>query len=66
MNEHLVPELINCCVVKPGNSLAETGPMSEAIALRLTCVPSLVLDHFELQSDPSRLNHALPGGIYHA
>jgi len=52
--------------MKLSNSRAKAGPMSEAIALGLTCVPRLDLDHFESQSDSSRLNQRLPGGIYHA
>ena len=35
MNEHLVPKIINLCVVKLSNSGA------------ITCVPRLDLDHFE-------------------
>jgi hypothetical protein len=56
MNEHLVPKIINLCVVKLSNSRAKAGPMSEAIALGLTRVPRLVLDYFESQADSSRPN----------
>ena len=61
MNEHLVPKLINLCVVKLSSCLAKVGPMSEAIALGLTRVPRLDLDHFESQYDSPRLNQRLPG-----
>ncbi len=61
MNEHLVPKIINLCVVKLSNSRAKAGPMSEAIALGLTCVPRLDLNHFESQSDSPRLNQRFPG-----
>ena len=75
MIEHLVPKIINLCVAymevgegreqerklcKLSNSRAKAGPMSEAIALGLTCVPRLDLDHFESQSDSTRLNQRLP------
>ena len=56
MNEHLVPKIINLCVVKLSNSWAKAGPMSEASALGLTCVPRLDLDYFESQADSPRLN----------
>ena len=58
MNEHLVPKIINLCVVKLSNSCAKAGPMSgaqpmseanalaEAIALGLTCDWRLDLAHF--------------------
>jgi hypothetical protein len=60
MNEHLVPKIINLCVVKLSNSCAKAGPMSEANALGLACVPRLDLDYFESQADSSRLNQRLP------
>ena len=60
MNEHLVSKMISLCVVKLSISPAKAGPMSEANALGLTCVPRLDLDHFELQSDSLRLNQRLP------
>ena len=49
--------------VKLSNSPAKAGPMSAAIALGLTCVPRLELDHFESQPDSSRLNPRLPGSV---
>ena len=51
--------------MKLGNSRAKAGPMSESIALGLTRVPRLDLDHFASQSDSPRLNQRLPG-TYHA
>ena len=39
--------------------------MSEAIALGLTCVPRLDLDHFASQFDSPRLNQRLPN-VEHA
>ena len=45
--------------VKLSNNRAKAGPMSAAIAVGLTCVPRLDLDHFESQSDSSRLNQRL-------
>ena len=60
MNEHLVPKRINLCVVKLSNSWAKAGPMSEAIALGLTCISRLDLDHFESQSDSLRPDQWLP------
>jgi hypothetical protein len=59
MNERVVPKMINFCVVKLSNSPAKAGPMSEAIALGLTCVPRLDLDHFESQPDSPRINQRL-------
>jgi len=59
MIEHLVPKIINLCAVKLSNSGAKAGPMSVAIALGLACVPRLDLDHFESQSDSTRLNQRL-------
>ncbi len=56
MNEHLVSKIINLCVVKLSNSRAKAGPMSEANALGLACVPRLDLDYFESQADSPRLN----------
>jgi hypothetical protein len=56
MNEHLVSKIINLCVVKLSNSCAKAGPMSEANALGLACVPRLDLDYFESQADSPRLN----------
>jgi hypothetical protein len=47
MNEHLASKIINLCVVKLSNRGAKAGPMSEAIALGLTCVSRLDLDYFE-------------------
>ena len=50
--------------MKLSNSPAKAGPMSEAIAVGLTC-PSFInkgrldLDHFESQSDSPRLNQRL-------
>ncbi len=46
--------------MKLSNSRAKAGPMSAAIAVGLTCVPRLDLDHFESQSDSPRLNQRLP------
>jgi hypothetical protein len=48
MNEHLVPKMINLCVVKLSNSWA------------ITCVSRLDLDYFESQADSPRLNQRLP------
>ena len=45
--------------MKLSNSLAKAGPMSVAIALGLAYVPCLDLDHFESQSDSTRLNQRL-------
>ena len=47
--------------MKLSNSRAKAGSMSAAIALGLTRVPRLDLDHFESQSDSPRLNQRLPG-----
>jgi hypothetical protein len=60
MNEHLVPKIINLCVVKLSNSWAKAGPMSEANALGLACVSRLDLDYFESQTDSPRLNQRFP------
>jgi len=60
MNERVVPKIINFRVVKLSNSPAKAGPMSAAIALGLTCVPRLELDHFESQPDSPRINQRLP------
>ena len=49
--------------MKLSNRPAKAGPMSATIALGLTCVPRLDLDHFESQSDSSRLNQRLPGSV---
>ena len=45
---------------KLGNRPAKAGPMSGAIALGLTCVPRLDLNHFVSQYDSPRLNHRFP------
>jgi hypothetical protein len=60
MNQHLFVKMCQIGVANLGNSHAKAGPMSEAIALGLTCVPRLVFDHFESQSDSPRLNQRLP------
>jgi len=69
MNERVVPKITNLCVVKLSNSLAKVGPMSEASALGLTCVPRLELDaptfrHFESQPDSPRINQRLHKQIF--
>ena len=68
MNERVVLKMTNFCVVKLSNSPAKAGPMSEAIALGLTCVPRLELDgptfrHFESRHDSPRINQRLPNII---
>ena len=45
--------------MKLSNSLAKAGPMSVEIALGLTCVPRLELDHFDSQLDSLRVNQRL-------
>ena len=60
MNKHLVTKTINLRFVKLSNSWAKAGPMSEAIALGLACVPRLDLDCFESQSDSLRPDQWLP------
>jgi hypothetical protein len=52
MNEHLVPKIINLCVVKLSNSCA------------IAFVPRLDLDYFESQADSPRLNQKLPSGLH--
>ena len=42
--------------MKLSNSPAKAGPMSEANALGLICVPCLALAYFESQSGLSRIN----------
>jgi hypothetical protein len=64
MNERVVPKKTNFCVVKLSNSLAKAGPMSAAIALGLTCVPRLELDHFESQHDSPKINQRLLESLY--
>jgi hypothetical protein len=56
MNEHLELKMINLYLVKLSNSSAKAGPMSEASALGLACVPRLDLDYFESQADSPRFN----------
>ncbi len=68
MNERVEPKIINFCVVKLSNSPAKAGPMSEASALGLTCVPRLELNgpaprHFESQPDSLRINQRLPNKL---
>ena len=61
MADHFGHKIINLSVAKLGNSLAKAGPMSEAIALGLTCVPRLDLEYFVSQYDSPRLNQRFPG-----
>jgi hypothetical protein len=75
MDEHLVPKMINLCVVKLSNSWAKAGPMSgaqpvsaanalaEASAVGLACVPRLDLDYLESQADSPRLDQKLPSNF---
>jgi hypothetical protein len=46
MNQHLLIKMCQLGVANLGNSLAKAGPMSEAIALGLTCNWRLDLAHF--------------------
>ena len=63
MADYLGPKSINLGVAKLGNNSAKAGPMSEAIALGLTCVPRLDLDHFVSQYDSPRLNLRFPNSL---
>jgi len=70
MNEHLVSKMINLCVVKLSNSLAITQHREVPVPRRQDvderpCVPRLGLDHFESQSDSSRLDQRLPKALLH-
>ncbi len=49
--------------MKLSNSCAKAGPMSEASALGLTCVPRLEPGHFESQPDSPRINQRLPSKL---
>jgi hypothetical protein len=46
MNQHLLVKMHQLGVANLGNSFAKAGPMSEAIALGLTCDWRLDLAHF--------------------
>jgi hypothetical protein len=46
MNQHLLIKMCQLGVANLGNSLAKAGPMSEAIALGLTCNWLLDVAHF--------------------
>jgi hypothetical protein len=46
MNQHLLVKMRQLGVANLGNSLAKAGPMSEAIALGLTCDWRLDSAHF--------------------
>jgi hypothetical protein len=59
MTDHLEYKITNLIVAKLSKSCAKAGPMSEAIALGLTRVPRLDLDHFASQYDSPRLNQRL-------
>jgi hypothetical protein len=60
MNDHLGHKIINLGVAKLSNSLAKAGPMSEANALGLTCVPRLDLNYFASQYGLLRLDQKVP------
>jgi hypothetical protein len=51
MNQHLLVKIRQLFVTNLGKSLAKAGPMSEAIALGLTCDWRLDLAHFSCAAE---------------